>query len=46
MLYAFDPRRTVILLLGANKRGNDRWYEENVTKADRILDEHLRQLKR
>ena len=26
-LYAFDPRRTAILLIGGDKTGNDRWYE-------------------
>src|SRR4051794_19521311 len=40
-LYAFDPRRTAILLIGGDKTGNDRWYEEFVPKADRIYDQHL-----
>ena len=44
VLYAFDPRRTVILLLGGDKTGNDRWYEEYVPVADRLYDEHLREL--
>jgi hypothetical protein len=30
MLYAFDARRAAILLLGGDKTGNDRWYQENV----------------
>jgi len=46
VLYAFDSRRTGILLLGGDKTGNDRWYEEQVPVADRLYDEHLRQLKR
>lgn len=45
VLYAFDPRRTAILLIGGNKTGNDRWYEEFVPKADRLYDEHLQQLR-
>ena len=45
VLYAFDPRRTAILLIGGNKTGNDRWYEEYVPRADRLYDEHLRQLR-
>ena len=45
-LYAFDPRRRAILLLGGNKTGNDRWYEEFVIQADKIYDEHLKQLER
>lgn len=46
VLYAFDPRRAAILLLGGDKSGNDRWYEQNVPKADELYDEHLRELKR
>ena len=45
-LYAFDPRRTAILLLGGEKTGNDDWYEEFVPKADALYDEHLEELKR
>ncbi|MEG4504999.1 type II toxin-antitoxin system RelE/ParE family toxin [Microcoleus sp. F6_B4] len=44
ILYAFDPRRIAILLLGGNKKGNDRWYEENVPKADKLYDELLKEL--
>lgn len=44
-LYAFDPRRAAILLLGGDKTGNDRWYEENIPIADRLYDEHLEQLR-
>ena len=44
ILYAFDPRRTAILLIGGNKTGNNRWYEEQVPRADAIYDEHLREL--
>lgn len=43
-LYAFDPRRTAILLIGGDKTGNDRWYDEFVSRADSLYDEHLRQL--
>jgi len=44
VLYAFDPRRTPILLIGGDKTGNSRWYEEHVPRADAIYDEHLREL--
>lgn len=40
-LYAFDPRRIAILLIGGDKTGRDRWYEEFVPKADDLYDEHL-----
>ena len=41
VLYAFDPRRTAILLIGGNKSGNDRWYRENVPRADKLYENHL-----
>ena len=46
VLYAFDPRRAAILLIGGDKTGNDRWYEENVPFADRLYDEHLEALRK
>ena len=45
VLYAFDPRRVAILLIGGDKTGNDRWYEEFVPLADRLYDRHLETLK-
>ncbi|AOY95478.1 addiction module toxin RelE [Cupriavidus sp. USMAA2-4] len=45
VLYAFDPRRAAILLLGGDKTGNDRWYDENVPRADALYDAHLAELK-
>lgn len=46
LLYAFDPRRAAILLLGGDKTGDERWYERMVPTADRLYDEHLTTLKR
>lgn len=45
-LYAFDPRRSAILLIGGDKTGNDRWYEVNIPIADRLYDNHLEQLQK
>ena len=45
VLYAFDPRRAAILLLGGDKGGDVRWYEVNVPIADRLYDEHLAALR-
>jgi hypothetical protein len=45
VLYAFDPRRTAILLLGGEKTSDDRWYERSVPRADRLYDEHLMALR-
>jgi hypothetical protein len=41
VLYAFDPRRAAILLLGGDKTGQDRWYEQHVPVADDLYDEYL-----
>ncbi len=44
VFYAFDPRRAVMLLIGGNKTGDDRFYERMVPEADRIYDQHLREI--
>jgi hypothetical protein len=46
VLYAFDPRRMAILLLGGDKTGNKRWYEIYVPQADRLYDQHIAELKK
>jgi hypothetical protein len=46
VLYAFDPRRTAMLLIGGDKTGDSRWYEKFVPTADDIYDAHVAQLKR
>jgi hypothetical protein len=45
VLYAFDPRRTAFLLIGGDKTGNDRWYEEYVRRGEDIYDQHLKELR-
>ncbi|MCW5589124.1 MAG: type II toxin-antitoxin system RelE/ParE family toxin [Legionellales bacterium] len=45
VLYVFDPRRVAILLLGGDKTGIGRWYEIFISRADKLYDEHLEQLK-
>lgn len=44
VLYAFDPRRTAILLLGGDKTGDDLWYARHVPLADKLYDAHLQEL--
>ena len=44
VLYAFDPVRSALLLIGGDKTGNERWYLENVPKAERLFEEHLNEL--
>lgn len=46
ILYAMDPRRTSILLIGGYKTGSRRFYEEYVPMADRLYDEHLEELRK
>ncbi len=46
ILYAFDPLRTAILLIGGNKKGNDRWYEIYIPLADKLYEQHLETLKK
>lgn len=43
--FAFDPRRSAILLIGGDKTGKQRFYDEMVPLADRLYDEHLQELK-
>lgn len=46
VLFAFDPRREAILLLGGNKSGDwDAWYRHAVPEADRLYTEYLRELR-
>ena len=45
VLYAFDPRRKAILLVGGCKTGDEAWYDTFVPIADRLYDDHLENLK-
>lgn len=44
ILYAFDPNRTAILLVGGDKTGDDRWYTTNIPIAEAQYEAHLRTL--
>jgi hypothetical protein len=46
IFYAFDPRRTAILLIGGDKTGHDRFYEDYIPIADRLYDVYLEELRR
>lgn len=46
VLYAFNPMRNAILLLGGDKQGDKRWYDEHVPRADVLYDIHLAELQR
>ncbi len=44
IFYAFDPRRTAMLLIGGDKTGDTKFYERMIPIADGLYDEHLREL--
>jgi hypothetical protein len=44
VLYAFDPRRMAILLVGGDKTGDQRWYSRMIPIADDLYDEHPREI--
>jgi hypothetical protein len=47
VLFAFDPRRTAILLVGGAKAGGWRqWYIEAVPQADYLYEVYLDELRR
>lgn len=45
-LFAFDPRRNAIILIGGDKAGADqrRFYEALIARADALYDRHARAL--
>ena len=45
VFYAFDPRRTAILLIGGRKT-DSRFYDYHVPRADMIYDRYLNELRR
>jgi hypothetical protein len=44
VFYMFDPERQAVLLLGGDKSGEDRFYEENVPRAEALWEQYLREL--
>ena len=41
MLFAFDPTRSALLLLGGDKAGNwQRWYRANIPLAEQLYLDH------
>jgi hypothetical protein len=45
-LFAFDPRRNAILLVGGDKTGDGRFYERLIPQADDLYDLHLETLRK
>ena len=46
IFYAFDPRRTAILLIGGCKTGDGRFYERMIPEADELYDVYLDELRK
>lgn len=46
ILFAFDPDRRAVLLLGGTKIGDDRWYRKNVPLADQEFRLHLQEMQK
>ena len=46
VFYAFDPRRTAILLIGGDKTGYNRFYATLVSRADDLYDDYIAELRR
>jgi hypothetical protein len=44
--FAFDPRRTAILLIGGDKTGDPRFYERLLPVADDLYDRYLAELRK
>ena len=46
VLFAFDPRRHAILLIGGDKSGEwAAWYRSAIPTADALYDIHLQELR-
>ncbi|WP_283818042.1 type II toxin-antitoxin system RelE/ParE family toxin [Bradyrhizobium jicamae] len=46
VFYAFDPRRTAILLIGGDKTGDDRFYEQMIPVADKLYDVYIEEIRK
>jgi hypothetical protein len=47
VLYAFDLRRSAVLLIGGDKTGlGSRWYDKYVPIADRLYEQYLEEIKK
>lgn len=46
IFYAFDPRRTAILLIGGDKTGDKRFYESMIPVVDRLYGDYIAELRK
>lgn len=46
ILFAFDPQRKAILLVGGDKQNLwNKWYSRHITKADVLFDQYLSEMR-
>ena len=41
LIYAFDPKRDAVMLVGGDKTGDDRFYDVMVPFAERLWEQYL-----
>jgi hypothetical protein len=46
VVYAFDPRRSAILLIGGDKTGDNRFYERMIPIADTLYDTYIEEIRK
>ncbi|CAN5211258.1 type II toxin-antitoxin system RelE/ParE family toxin [soil metagenome] len=46
IFYAFDPRRSAILLIGGDKTGDDRFYDRMIPVADKLYDTYIDEIRK
>jgi len=46
ILFAFDPVRQALLLIGGNKAGDKNWYKKMIPIAEEIFKKHLETLEK
>ena len=44
--FAFDPRRSAILLIGGDKTGDKRFYDKMIPLADALYDAYLKEIRK
>jgi hypothetical protein len=44
ILFAFDPSRTAVLLVGGSKQGDKRFYDRMIPLADKLFARYLKDL--
>jgi hypothetical protein len=46
VFYAFEPRRTAVLLIGGCKTGDNRFYDKMIPIADDLYDVYIDEIRR